>query len=274
MAESLRIQQLKNLAGSLPVANQKVADGLQAAQDLQLKGSIKAAPTGAGPAAASQLGAGRVQAGGQIALQQAAQTAKQTSQVGSMGLAQQRVEATQQLGTQQRQVSAQQREYQDRLAGLSNDLKDTLLDQQLEFKADERGRQFLNDRQLADWARLNARSEEEYQDYAQQITQASQRKIQMMEHAYKIMTQELTQQLQKGEMAQNNAQVMRLRQQQQALQKKLEEEKAKAANKTAIISGVLGAGGAVVGAVYGGPTGAAAGYQAGSGAGTIIASQT
>lgn len=140
MADSLRIQQLKNLQSQIPVANQQVAQGLQSAQDIQLKGQIKRATPGAGPGAAQQLGAAQTQASGQTALQTAAQSSKQLGQAATMGLQQQGLESQQKLGAQQRQLSTLQRGYQDRLSTLGNELKDKLLDQQLQFRQDERGR--------------------------------------------------------------------------------------------------------------------------------------
>ena len=188
-----------------------------------------------------------------------------------MGLQQQGLESQQKLGAQQRQLSTLQRGYQDRLSTLGNELKDKLLDQQLQFRQDERGRTFMNDRQLADWAKLNAKNNEEFKNYAQQAEQVSQRKIQTIEQAYKLITQQLDQELKKNESRKNDELVIKLRQQKQAIEKARQEEQAKQANKMAIWNGV----GAIAGGVAGGfftqsPQGAMAGAKLGSGAATTL----
>lgn len=274
MAESLRIQQLKSLAGSLPVANQQVAQGLKAAQDIQLKGSIKSMPQGAGPGAAQQLGAQQQQAQGKIALQTNQQTAQQTGQVAQLGQAQKSLQDQQQLGQQARQVSGKQREFQDRLSNLSSDLKNKLLDEQLTFKTDERGRTFFNDRQLADWAATQAKSAEEFANYQQTVEQASQRKLAMMEQAQRLLQQQLDQAQRGGAQALNQQQTIRLAQQKAAMEKKIAQERADAANR----GGTFGAAGMIagtaIGAAYGGPAGAMIGGQIGGGLGQAAAGAT
>jgi len=272
-ADSTRIQQLKALQSSLPVANQKVAQGLQSAQDINLKQSIKAATPGAGPGAAQALGAAQTAAKGQPVIQAAQQTAKQTGQIAQMGLAETGLQAQQELGAAQRNVSGKQREYSDRLSKLGNELKDTLLDQNLEIRKDARGQALLNDRQLADYALATATSQEELKNYAQSMEQASSREMQMLEQAYNLITQQLTQMASKGELQMNQEQTMRLAQQKQALEQEIARKQKKAANKAGIIGAVFTIGGAVAGS-YAGPGGAAAGAQIGSGLGQVAAGST
>lgn len=278
MAESLRIQQLKSLAGSLPVANQQVAQGLKAAQDIQLKGSIKSMPQGAGPGAAQQLGAQQQQAQGKIALQAGQQTAQQTGQVAQLGQAQKGLQDQQQLGQQARQVSAKQREFQDRLSNLSGDLKNKLLDEQLTFKQDERGRTFFNDRQLADWAATQAKSAEEFANYQQTVEQASQRKLAMMEQAQRLLQQQLDQAQRGGAQALNQQQTIRLAKQKAAMEKKIADEKAKSANRAGIFGAVGTIAGAAAGSILlpglGTAGGAVVGAQIGGGLGQMAAGAT
>lgn len=278
MADSTRIQQLKALQSSLPVANQKVAQGLQSAQDINLKQSIKAATPGAGPGAAQSLGAAQTAAKGQPLIQAAQQTAKQTGQVAQMGLAETGMQAQQELGAAQRNVSGKQREYSDRLSKLGNELKDNLLDQNLEIRKDARGQALLNDRQLADYALSTATSQEELKNYAQAMEQASSREMQMLEQAYNLITQQLTQMASKGELQMNQEQTMRLAQQKQALEQEIARKQRKAANKAGIIGGAFTIAGAAIGAAYtggaGAPVGAAVGAQVGGGLGQIVSGST
>lgn len=259
MAESLRTQQLKGIAQKLPVANQQVAQGLKSAQDIQLKSQIGQAKGPISSAGQQALGAQQTAQRGAADLQAGAQTAQQLGQVAGMGLQQRGLEQQQQLGQEERQVSQKQRELEGRLSSLSNDLKDQLIDSQLAFKKDERGRLLLNDRQLLDIAALNATNEEEFRNYQQSIQQVSDRKIAMMEQAYKLISQELTNNLAKSEAGANQEQTLRLTRQKQAMQKKIEKERADQANKAAIGTGI----GTVAGAVLGGPAGAMVGGSIG-----------
>jgi len=275
MADSTRIQQLKALQSSLPVANQKVAQGLQSAQDINLKQSIKAATPGAGPGAAQALGAAQTAAKGQPVIQAAQQTAKQTGQIAQMGLAETGLQAQQELGAAQRNVSGKQREYSDRLSKLGNELKDNLLDQNLEIRKDARGQALLNDRQLADYALATATSQEELKNYAQSMEQASSREMQMLEQAYNLITQQLTQMASKGELQMNQEQTMRLAQQKQALEQEIARKQRKAANKAGIITAAFTIGGAVAGSVVPGAgtaVGATGGAMVGQGIGQVVAS--
>jgi hypothetical protein len=276
MADSTRIQQLKALQSSLPVANQKVAQGLQSAQDINLKQSIKAATPGAGPGAAQALGAAQTAAKGQPLIQAAQQTAKQTGQVAQMGLAETGLQAQQELGAAQRNVSGKQREYSDRLSKLGNELKDKLVDENLEIRKDARGQALLNDRQLADYALATATSQEQLKSYAQAMEQASSREMQMLEQAYNLITTQLSQMAAKGELQMNQEQTMRLAQQKQALEQEIARKQRKAANKAGIITAAFTIGGAVAGTMIpipgvGTTMGAAGGAMVGQGVGQVVA---
>ena len=193
MAETTRTQQLKALAAAVPGTSSKITQGLQGAREAQLQETIRATPAGAGPRAAGEIGAQQQAQAGQINLQGQARTQQALGQVGQIGLQQQQAEAEAAVGAKKRGLSQEQRRLQDSLRVLGRDVKNQLLDAQLEFKQDEAGRTLFNQRQLVDYAAANARSQEEYLAYAQDAQLAQQRKIQLLEMANKKLMQVLSQ---------------------------------------------------------------------------------
>lgn len=266
--ETTRTRQLRKLAEGVPGANQKVAQGLQQARTTQLQAQIGAMQPGVGgPQAAQQIGAQQAGQAGQIALQAQQAGQQQAKQIGQMGLQQQQVEAQKRIGEEQREVSAKARDFSNRLNNISNEAKDELLDRQLEFQTDEAGRTLMNQRQLADWAATKARSEEEFRNYQQMATQASQRKIQYLETMHRSLTQAMEQgYIMEGKKldfeARKNITVM-----QQNLARKLASEKRHAAENQRRWAAIGTVGGAVIGGIAGGPGGAKTGASVGSGAG-------
>lgn len=181
--ESSRSRQLRKLSDSLPGADKKTMAGLSAARDTALQEQIAGAPKTAGPAQAQQIGSQQAQVAGKQALAVGAKAQQQQQQIGQVGLEQAGVESQARIGEATRGVSKQERGFANRLNRLSEDSKMELLDEQMVFRTDEAGRAMMNERQMADWAMANARSNEEYQDYIQTIGQMHGRKIQLLEAA-------------------------------------------------------------------------------------------
>ena len=268
--ETARTKQLQNLANQMPGANQQVARGLQEARTTQLQAQVQKMQPGATTGQVQQLG-------GQLAGQQAAtglqaaqQTQNQLQQVGQLGLQQQGRQERQTNANQQLTLSAKQRELGQKLSELGEGVKDKILDQNLQFKTDQAGRQLLNQRQLFDWAITNAKSQEEYNNYAQAAQQASERKIMMLNTAQAKIDQALKQGYISKNRPLDNELKKQLLEQRNALEKQIQNDKAKAANRAAMVQ----AGGAIVGAVVGGvlagPGGASVGASVGGAAATTI----
>lgn len=264
--ESTRSRQLKKLQDQLPGANQRVAAGLQAGRETQLQETIRQAQPG-GPRQAQTMGGQQAAQSGQVQLQAAQQTQKDVGQVGTMAAQQQRLESQQRVGEQQRSLSKKQRELTSRLQRLDQDAKDELIDRQLQFQQDERGRQFMNERQMADWAVANAKSEEEFAAYKQQAMQMHERKMQMMQTAHAKVSQAIKQNYVIEGQQLDQEQRKRLIEEQRALEQKMREEAAKRAEKQAMWTAAGTIVGTVIGAYFGGPAGAQAGGQAGGAAG-------
>lgn len=263
-----RINQLRKLAQNVPGANERVSQGLRAAQETQLQETIRQARPQAGPRAAQALGEQQAQQAGQLAIQQQQQTQQDLQRVGQMAGQEQGLQAQQRVGEAQRGLSRQARQQADQLASIDQDLKNKLLDQQLEFSRDERGRAIFNERQLADWAVMNARDEEQFKSYQQQVEQMTDRKMQMLRAAHDQLTAALRGKGRFQEQRLDNESKRRIADARRSLERKMRREAIERQNRQAMWSALGTMAGAAGGMFAGGPGGAAAGGQAGGQIGT------
>ena len=272
---SPRLKALQNLSNALPVANQQVAQQQKAGRDLQLQAAVANTPAAAvGPGTGAQLGTAMQNQSGDQQVTAAKGAVDQQQQVAQLG---QQAQATADKGQiAGLQAGARQSEMDNvqRFAALNAGVKKELYDDTMQFQKDEIGRTLMNERQLADYARLNAKSDEEYKNYAQIADQASQRKLQTMEKAFDLVQQDLDNQLaiaeQKKDQAAKQAIIKAKRDAEAAMQK----EKNKRANDSAAWTTGGTIVGTAVGAYFGGPAGAAAGGAIGGAAGGAVANQT
>lgn len=192
---SNKLKALQNLAGQIPVANQKLAQGQAAARDIQLQSSVKAAPqaTQIAPAAAA-VGTAQATTAATQMVDAAKSSQAQLGQVAQVGLAQQGQE--QQAATSSLQAGAKQQEQDQvaRLGKISMEAKNEIFDKQLAFKKDEAGRALFNTRQLMDYAVTNAKSNEDFARYKQKAEQVQKRTTEAMSHAFKLVQQDLDRQ--------------------------------------------------------------------------------
>jgi len=154
------------------------------------------------------------------------------------------------------------------LAKLGGDLKQQLFDSRLQFERDELGRKFSNDRQMADWAIVSAKSKEDLMNKMQSIQQAQQKELVMLKAAHARLTQALQQGFADEQRELDQASKARMIQAKADLEKKMQEKEAAAARMGNIISGVASGAmaGASVGGFYGAIIGGAAGGVAAAGA--------
>lgn len=262
--ETPRMRQLKALAGAMPVANQRIANGIQQGQATQLQAAIgQAQPGVGGPQMAQQMGAQAAQQAGATQLQAAQTAQQQAGQLGQTGLQQAGIESQQRVGQQELAGSEQQRRLSQQLNATNNQVKNALLDQQLQFSKDERGRTMLNDRQLADVAILKAKNAEDFANYQQATEQVADRKVKAMEYAYNLMRQSM----ESGYDAQGRRldfeSKQKIKQSMNNAEKMLNDEK----NRIAARQAMWGAAGTVIGAVIGGATGGSQGAKTGASVG-------
>lgn len=164
-------------------------------------------------------------------------------------------------------VSLRQRQ---ELAALGSDVKAKILDAQLQFEEDEAGRLFSNERQLADYAATNAKTEQDFSARMQDLKQASDDKVSLLTHSH----QQITAALNRGFLTANqkldhetNRYLTELK---RKIEEEIEREKADAANKQMMYQGVGTIVGAGVGAAFGGPGGYAAGAVVGASVGGAV----
>lgn len=242
-----KIQALKNIANNLPVADQTLQNQKDATAAIQLKQAVASSPT-TGPRTAQQLGGAAQAVRGQAAVQQQQQKAQTVQNIGQLGQQAQQLEDTVAVSTEQRKLSKEQRVLTNQLSKLSLDLKTDLLDKQLTFEKDESGRVFMNNRQLADWAVQNAENEIEFNKYKQMATQASERKLLILETAHKKIQQEVEQRQTRKETKLDQEQNLKLTQMKRAMEEKITNERNKTTQKAAVWKavGTIAVGAAVV----------------------------
>lgn len=264
-----RSAQLQRISQAMPVASERAAQQSASQQALQLQQAAMAAQGAA--TAAQQLGGQATLAQGQAALQQRQQQAQM----------QQRLQE-QQVQERQRQLREreaqrrigdlkQQRDYASQLASLDERSKNELLDMQLEFQQDEFGRTLFTERQIMDYAVMNAKSEIELQQFQDDLSRATRNYEIMLDTAMKKLQQELSrvQKLQQTKQVQDySAQMARALHQ---LKKKQAQEMNKKRNRAAMMSGIGAVAGGVIGAFVAGPPGAMAGASIGGSTGTMVA---
>lgn len=270
--ETARTKALKSLATSMPVANQRVAQGLQQSRLMGLQSAVAAAPApGSGQPGTSireiqQAGAVQAASAGDIANKAAAQTVKQVAQVGELGVAEASRAGSEAVG--QASIDAQQSATADgaQLAALGRDVKQQLFDSRIQFERDEAGRKLLNESQMIDHAIWSAKSEAEFKSKMQQASLMHEKRMTLLEVAHKRIVAELEYASKSKTQELDQAMKERLVRAKANLELEMERQKAEAANKQAMWS----AGGAVlgttVGAVLNNPQ---AGAAIGEGLGTI-----
>lgn len=270
MAETLRTQQLRNLAGQLPAANQQVATGLQEARKAQLQQNIAQAQTPAGPAAAQQLGAQAQQQAGQAQLAAAQQTANQQVQMGQLGLQQQARGQRQATFDQEVGLNALQQKLGDKLSQIDRKAQKQILNANLSFKMDEAGRALMNNTQLLDWAVLNAKSDEDLAGKFQQMDQVYQRKIDVLQAAANRLEQSLRQGYTADKQKLDSASRQRILERAQAIKLQIENEQNNKNNQLMKMQAIGTIAGGAVGSIFG-PAGTAVGMGVGGAAGTWYA---
>ena len=272
------MQQLQQLSKNAPVDNQQVVKGMDQAREAQFRQAAQAAPAGA-PQAAQQLGAQTQQARQQTLAQGAQQNMETQQKLGSLEANQQQMQNQQDLFNRQQGLQKKQRGLENQLASLNEEAKKKIFDDNMKFEKDELGRTTFNDRQLLDYAILNAKSDEDLANFEQQMNFESEKRMNTLRAAQAKIKQSLEQGYDDYNQTLDAAQKMKLVQAQQALEQKMKEESNKAANRASMFGAAGTIGGAVAGAAIGSAVpgvgtaaGAMVGSSIGSGLGSIAGS--
>jgi hypothetical protein len=254
--ETPRLQALRGLQNSLPVTNSRVLNQQKAARDLQLQQAVAKAPAATPTSTAATTGAALASSSADTTNKLSLQAGEQQKQVGALGLAERARAGQQALADQTLGLEQQKMGDVERLARVSQEAKQELYDAQMQFQKDEMGRTLFNERQLVDYAAKNARSNEEYQNYAHRADKAHQRNLQAMQTIYKKMEEELQFEYSKDKQEMDQAKVLQIKQIQKDMARKIAHAKTKKGQNR----DKWKAGGTVIGAVIGG---VAAGYYSG-----------
>lgn len=275
MADPIKLKALQNLSNQLPVANQRIAQGQQAARDIQLQQAVKQAPATANiPQTTQQTGAAATQMAGQQMIEQAQKQVQQQGQVGQLALGGQQQQAQANTASLQMGAREQSADNAMRLARISEQAKQELYDKQMQFQKDQQGRALFNEKQLADYAVASAKDENDYRSKVQTMQQVSARDLQIMEHSFELVQKDLEQRIRLAEQQKDQKLQLELTEMKRAAEEAMAAKRAKAANNQAMWQ----AGGTIVGAaaggLIGGAPGAMVGASAGGAVGSLAASQT
>lgn len=279
-----RTTALQTLATQVPNQIGQQAQAEQGQRMAGLQSAVQQAAAGGAKATAGQVqatGASQTEAQGQIGLKAAQTGQTRLGQAGAMGLQEQYMATTQELSNRKLQLDKDTQATQDKLASVSQGLKAELMDKQMKFAQDAMGRTLFNERQLMDWQVQKAQSHEDLMNYEQQVNQMSQLRLSMLQHAHAVLDSSMKNASEGVNQALDDKQKQDLAKAMQDLQKKIQEERAKQANRAAQFEAVGTVVGAVIGGVIGAfaggvgaAPGAAAGAAVGGGLGKVAASQT
>ena len=273
-----RQQQLSSLAAQMPLQNQQLAKQQQATQAIQMQQALGQAPASSNVrGVAAAFGAQQAQQQGRIQAGLAQQTSQQLAQVQSQQnqeLSRANTQALQEKSAANKRIFSS---LNNQLSDLSERVKSDVFDRQTQFKTDELGRTYWNERQLADWKISQAKSDEELYNYMQEVEQVHAIKMQMLQAAQAKIQQELKQAYEAGETEKNNEQTRALFEADIALKEKIRKQQARAQQNAMILSSGMSIAGGIAGALIAGPGGYAAGASlgmaVGSAAGNLAAGQ-
>ena len=277
MAQTVTQGGLAAMAGQMPVRNQELADQQRAARTLQLQQAISKLTPQQAPTAQQAAGMGATLAAqtGQEQVGRAQQLVETTGQVARLGQQETALAGQQKLGAMQEAGRQEQLSQIDRLAKLDANAKRELFDKELQFRKDAANQTFFTERQLADYKKQSAVSDEQYRNYANQAQNYHRRNIASLEAVYNKLAEIEKNNFQIGEQKLDQAARKEILALKADAERRVREAQRKAANNTQMWSagmGIVGAGAGFVATGFN-PAGGMIGYQAGSALGGTIGSQ-
>lgn len=275
MAQTTTQGGLAAMAGQMPVRNQELADQQRAARTLQLQQAISKLTPQQAPTAqqAAGMGAALSAQTGQEQVGRAQQMVETTGQMAKLGQQETALAGQQKLGAMQEAARQEQLSQIDRLAKLDANAKRELFDKELQFRKDAANQTFFTERQLADYKKQSAVSDEQYRNWANQAQNYHKRNIASLEAVYNKLAEIEKNNFQIGEQKLDQAAKKEIQTLLADAKRRVADAQRRAANNTQMWSTVFGVAGGVAGAFTGTPQGAMIGYQAGSALGGTIGSQ-
>lgn len=238
-----RSQQLAKLGAALPGRNRQQQAAGRGAADMAIKqAAAQMSPAAVGTGQTQAMAAQAVKAQAQPGLQAAQQNVQQQGEIAKRQL--QEKQATEQRKQMQRRLGSMQRdrEFKDLIAKVDNNAKNKLIDAEMQFQQDRFGRTKFTERQLMDFAILQAKDENELQKYADNVRRATENEIYMIKHATRMLEQELKNQLELDHTKRDNAYIAELAKRKHNLEMKMRKKQADKANRASMISTVAAVG--------------------------------
>lgn len=266
----------KALGGAVDAASKAAeaqAMGMNAGRAQALQRGINATPMNPGAGAAGSLGNAYAAGAAEPAKAAADASRSAATSAASTELGAQSAQRGLDANADARNAAEAQEARTAAETALGRDLRKKLVDDQMAFHADERGRSVMNERQLTDWAMLKAKSGDELKTYAQEIQQATQDKLMMMDAAYQKIAAALDFEQKKRGNQRNHDTEMALAKAKAEMEAAIKKKQAEAANTMKAFQTGGQVIGGVVGGVFGGSAGAAVGMAAGSAVGSAAGSQ-
>lgn len=231
----------------MPVRNKLIADQQKAARALQLQQAVSGMTPQQAPTAAqaSQMGASMAQQAGQQQVERAATAVEQAGQLAKLGQQEQALAGAARLGAQEQELRESRLGQVERLAALDASAKQELFDRELQFKKDANNQTFFSERQLADYKRASATKDEEMRNWANTAQNIHKKNIATLEAMYNKMAEVEKNNFMVGQQKLDQAAQQELMELKRDTERRIANAKRKAANTSAMWSGLGGAATAV-----------------------------
>ncbi len=263
-----KTSQLANLASQFPAMTQQGAGAQQAQARMAAAQAIQQqaqGPEPRRPISAAMMGAELYTAQAAAAREVAQRAQRGAAAVGQMELSRQQQEQQKLLFDRSIGIQQNLRKQEQQLQQLNSQVKTNLYDRAMKFEKDELGRTKWKTGQLMDYALKKTQRTQDYRKLEQSVGQMQRRRTQLLKISQAKIEQALKQEFEKTEVARDRDLTDRLTKAKAEIQRKIEEDKARAAESAA----KWGAGGQIIGVVLG----AAIGTMIVPGAGTALGAQ-
>jgi len=231
-----------------PVTNPAANKRLQDTQALRARAAVGQAPANTPIAqAAQQTGAALTQQAGQQALQQQQQQAGIAKGQAGVQMAKQQQDRQQQLFGQEQGLQKSAMKLDQQLFNINQDAAKEQEQLRLNFNDRVAQQGYLQELDLANWVVANAQNEDQFQDRIQEMEQAHAKKSMMVNHAYKLIMQQMEQEAKKASGERKQQLEKQLVMMKRQAEEEMQRQKNKAANRRSMFSAV----GTVVGAGLG-----------------------
>ena len=144
------------------------------------------------------MGAAVAGEAGKQQVSQASQMVESAGQMAKLGQQETALAGGEKLGGMQLAAQKESLGQAERLAALDNSAKREVFDSQLQFKKNTADQTQFTQRQLLDYAKVNAKSDEEFKTWSQRTQQASRRNIQVLETINNRLAEALSADYSKG----------------------------------------------------------------------------